>query len=113
MQDFISYKLKPWEHQPVHNIYVLTAVENGLVTGLTFLLLVFYFLWHLFKSFQKTKNKTTLGLIGLFTALFLVIGNLDHYLWDLYSGQVIMWISLGMLWLIVLCLTRKPMAPHQ
>lgn len=67
--------------QPVHNIFLLTLSETGLV-GLAYLLLIFY------KGLKKIKlkaiNKSSIVLI--FSIIFL--GMFDHYFLTLQQGQI-------------------------
>ena len=68
--------------QPTHNIFLLVLVELGIVG------FVLYFL--IWQKFWKNKNERSLLL------LFLIIGLFDHYLWSLYSGQMLFWLGLGL-----------------
>jgi O-antigen ligase len=72
--------------QPVHNVFLLILVENGLIGLLIFTLV-------LFAVAQKklTKEKT-----GLFIAL-LVFASIDHFLWTLEQGLFIFWLSIAFL----------------
>ncbi len=70
--------------QPVHNVFLLVLVENGLV-GL------FLFATMLFAVSQKaqTKEKT-----AIFIAI-LIFATIDHFLWTLQQGLLIFWLSLS------------------
>ena len=76
--------------QPVHNIFVLTAAEAGLVgiAGLTFFLT---------KSFLKVKkdNKSAL-MIALF--LIMITGLTDHYWLTLQQNQLLLTLVLALCW---------------
>ncbi len=74
--------------QPVHNIYLLTLVQTGII-GFIFLILVLY--KALKKSFSgRYKNPAFLCLL---TALLL--GMTDHYFLTLQSGQLLFFFILG------------------
>lgn len=72
--------------QPVHNVFLLILVENGILGLLLFALM-------LFAVAQKTitKEKTS-----LFVAL-LVFASIDHFLWTLEQGLFIFWLSIAFL----------------
>lgn len=70
--------------QPVHNIFFLILAENGAVGLLLFAALLFVVL----KSVD-TKTK-----LALFVSI-LIFGSIDHFLWTLQQGQLILWLSLG------------------
>lgn len=77
--------LPPWHIQPVHNIYLLIASENGLpALGLFILFLFFLFL----------KNKKSNKYFIAFFLSFLFFGFFDHYFWTLPQGQFIFWLGL-------------------
>lgn len=88
LQDFVPYILKPWEFQPVHNLYLLILNENG------FLGFIFFssFLFILFRyTHQNNRNFIPLLIAILTLSLF------DHYFWDLDQGRQLFWLSLGIL----------------
>lgn len=83
----INEEKKPWEYQPVHNIYLLVTSELGIFG-------IIFFIVFLFASFIRLyKLPHHLG-IALFSAI-LTIGFFDHYFWDLYSGILLFWLILG------------------
>ncbi|MEX2028269.1 MAG: O-antigen ligase family protein [Candidatus Curtissbacteria bacterium] len=70
--------------QPVHNIFFLILAENG-VLGL---LLFFAILFTVLKR-ADTKIK-----LALFVSI-LIFGSIDHFLWTLQQGQLLLWLSVG------------------
>ncbi len=72
--------------QPVHNIFLLILVENGLVGLLAFSLVLF----------AVAQKKLTKERTGLFIAI-LVFASIDHFLWTLEQGLFIFWISIAFL----------------
>lgn len=83
LQDGAPTMLAPWEYQPPHNVFLLIAVELGLVGFLA----VIGLLAHLFWSARRDPL-----MIGMFTAL-VVAGMFDHYLVSLYHGQALLAIA--------------------
>lgn len=70
--------------QPVHNIFFLILAENGAIGLLLFTSILFVVL----KS-VNTKTK-----LALFVSI-LIFGSVDHFLWTLQQGQLLLWLSLG------------------
>jgi len=122
----IHQKLKPWQYQPTHNIYLLIISEIGIVGFAIFVLFIAKIMVLSFKIIKKTSNKhsflnndsnsssivsreTILNelnkksskelnyyLIAIFVAL-LFIGLFDHYFWTLQQGKLIFWFVLGLM----------------
>lgn len=86
-----SKKIKPWEQQPVHNIYLLIASEIGLI-GFTLFMYLLVQLTDIFKKgfFGRLHNPFVLCFFG-----FLLLGLVDHYFWTLPQGLLIFWVSLA------------------
>ena len=92
MGNFVSWfqnnnrGLSSWVYQPIHNIYLLIASEIGLIGLILFLSFLFLLLnkhWHFF------------WFPLLF--IFLAIGLFDHFFWTLQQGQLIFWMTLGLM----------------
>lgn len=83
MQEYELGKLFPWNYQPVHNIFLLSFSEAGLLGGLSFAAL---FVWSLIKSFSNKEVFVpfVIGVCVLVAALF------DHYLFTFLQGQVLL-----------------------
>ncbi|MEP7162910.1 MAG: O-antigen ligase family protein [Candidatus Moraniibacteriota bacterium] len=80
----------PWQFQPIHNIYLLLIYELGLF-GLSLLGIFLFFLLHIVPRGTWANYSFTL-VISL-----LVIGFMDHYLWDIQTGQIMLWTALAFL----------------
>jgi len=90
IQDFSEKILKPWEFQPVHNLYLLVLNENGFfgfIVFLCFLISIVQVIWK--------KNSTVLP---LFLAV-LILGLADHYFWNIDSGRWIFWMVIGVIFM--------------
>jgi len=81
--------------QPVHNLFVLIAVEGGIFAILIFL--IFYSLI-LKNLFIKIKVHMKIIDIVIFVNLIqiLIISMLDHYFWTIQQGQMLFWMTLGL-----------------
>lgn len=82
--------LSPWELQPPHNIYILIYLQLGLF-GVTI------FLFIIFRLIYNVPRGTPFGRISLsLLSSLLFIGLFDHYFWDIYVGQNLLWISMAL-----------------
>lgn len=90
IQDFSDKILKPWEFQPVHNLYFLVLNENGLFGLIAFL----GFLSSIFLTIWKTHRTV----LPLFLAI-LILGLADHYFWDIDSGRWLFWMAIGLVFM--------------
>jgi len=75
------YKFE-YQYQPVHNIFLLILTELGIFGFLLFLLL-------LRRVYKESHYKPLL-------ILFIIVGLFDHYLWTLYPGVLLFWVSLSL-----------------
>ena len=84
---------QPWQWQPAHNIYFLIASEVGLLGLFVFLI----FVAKLVISNWKLRDK--LLLITAYQLLFtlLLFGFVDHFLWTLQPGRLMLWLIIGIL----------------
>lgn len=79
--------LETWKLQPVHNIYVDMFLDMGIIGSL----LICILLWKILKYVPRgTYTIFWLPLIAIG-----IIGMFDHYLWDIYAGQVILALVIG------------------
>ena len=85
-----------WEYQPVHNMIVLFAVEQGIVGILLFLLVILSFI-----IFQISNGRYQLsGNCGscylLFVICYLIFAGFDHYLYSSYVGLMLLAVFLAL-----------------
>jgi O-antigen ligase len=86
--------LESWAYQPAHNIYLLIAAELGWPALLAFLV----FLFSTIKTSWSGLKNDALKSYWLFViGYLLIIGLFDHFLWDLQQGQILFWLTLGIL----------------
>jgi len=80
-------------YQPVHNIFPLVFAETGVFGFLFFLLLIILVI-----SYTIIKGKIDNISVIYFLAFLalLIISYFDHYLWTLYFGQMLLWLTLAM-----------------
>ena len=91
VHDEINNKLKSFEYQPVHNIYLLILTEYG-AFGLIIILLL------IINSFKNIKPKNFDSLfLGTILIAIMSIGFFDHYFFTLNFGLLLFWLPLGLL----------------
>ena len=83
---------RAWQFEPVHNLYVLIAVELGLIGLLSFLCFLGMVVWRLIHLVTPEKALALALLCGLLTS-----GLFDHYLWTLQPGRLMLWVVIGVL----------------
>ncbi len=84
-----------WRWQPIHNIYLLIGVEVGL-PGLV------AFLWFLMLVMRSALPHLRRGDPDAWFLLLILVALLgfalvDHFLWDLENGRLMLWVILGIL----------------
>lgn len=104
MEQYSGDNLEPWEIQPIHNYYLLSAAEGGLVFSL---ILISIFLFLLIKLVRFTWNTIdenqflySLTLLSILTG-FLILMFFDHYFYTLQQTEVLLWIILGLITAII------------
>ncbi len=93
MDQYSPWVLKPGEHQPVHNIYLLVAAETGILGFAVFILFLGFIantVW------RKGLNKISATLFTILSA-FLFIGFFDHYLLTIQQGRLLFFLVAGLL----------------
>ncbi len=93
--------LKPWQYQPVHNVYLLILSELGVPGLLLILLLLWCLLWPL---------RETVFVLPVFAILFMA--SFDHFWWDSFAGLLNIAIALGLATLGA-CLPSPTPAAHR
>lgn len=86
MQNFSVLKLSPWEIQPVHNVFVLVLSELGIIGFVVFVSFIVYLFIYSFKK----KDPFFISVCFM----ILILGSFDHYLFTLYQGQALFWLSI-------------------
>ena len=75
-----------WQKQPIHNIYLLIASEIGILGLLIFLAF-------LVKTIFYSKNVIVIVMLSS----LLLFGLVDHFLWTLNPGRLMLWLVIGIL----------------
>lgn len=93
MDEYSPTALKNYQHQPVHNIYLLIAAESGLIGLACFLGFIVFIL----KSALKKIRDPLILLLGSIFLAFLFIGLFDHYLFTVQQGRLMFFLVAGLL----------------
>ncbi len=92
-----SFGLKySFQIQPIHNIYLLMMAETGILGLVVFLALLAVLFCEKFRAWLETKDSDPWFALVLVVGT-LVFGLVDHFYWDLWSGQLMFWLALGIL----------------
>jgi O-antigen ligase len=83
------------KYQPVHNIFILSAVELGIVGGLVFLAFCWLIIRTGIQHALSGSDPWRIMVLPLFVCL-LVVGLFDHYLWTLQPGVMLWWLVVGL-----------------
>lgn len=85
-----------WRLHPVHNIYLLAAVELGVFGALFFIGQLAYLLAYIFRTYLSLGAYP--WILGVGGALFtlILLGFFDHYPWSLHAGSILLWSIVGL-----------------
>jgi hypothetical protein len=101
IQHYSEKVLEPFEYQPVHNIFLLIWSELGLVGLILFILI----LWQMFHvehstaplSLARRGAEEEIVYLRAILLGFIFIMLFDHYFWDIWPGQGILWLTFGLI----------------
>ena len=83
----------PYQHQPVHNIYLLILAEAGILALMSFTLLAFNIVR---RALVNKKSPAREMLLIVFFG-FLALGFFDHYFISIQQGALMFWLAAGLL----------------
>lgn len=100
MEQYSGQTLEPWEIQPIHNYYLLSAAEGGLIFSLILISLFLFLLIKLARFTWNTLDENqflySLTLLSILSG-FLILMFFDHYFYTLQQTQFLLWIILGLI----------------
>lgn len=96
-QEYFSGQLaqKPWLAQPVHNLYLLLAVETGVIGLALFLLLTGLVVLPLVYNFSQQPDLKKAGLLAVIFSLLAMAG-FDHFFLTQAQGRILWWLIMGL-----------------
>lgn len=96
MQQYSPLKLEPWEIQPIHNYFLLSAAEFGVPGAIILVILFLSYLKDQLWMLKKHFDIYNLSLLSIFVG-FLVLMMFDHYFYTIEQTQILLWLILGMI----------------
>ena len=100
--------LKNSLYQPVHNVFLLMAIEAGAIAALSFLVLIMILLFQSIKTLVGKKDLRPLCILPPLLLIFFVgTGIFDHYYLTLQQGSLMFWMGLGIIYHINRVETNK------
>ncbi len=93
IQDVSMTVRRPFWWQPVHNVYLLLLSETGIVGGGLFV----FFIWKIIKRIRKVSGQNRMFIIPFIQILLL--GIVDHYLFTLQQGILLLTLSVVLVFL--------------
>jgi O-antigen ligase len=80
--------------QPIHNIYLLMAVDIGIAGAAAFLSWIGVVVWKGARGVRRGDD----ALVALtMLAALLLFGLFDHFFWTLWQGQLMLWTAVGLM----------------
>jgi O-antigen ligase len=89
--------LEPWAYQPVHNIFLLAAVELGLLGIIVFGFLLYELFRRMYQGLMRAGDDPWAVTCSAALVCLFIIGLFDHYLWSLHFGIMLWWLVVGLL----------------
>lgn len=80
-----------WQYEPIHNIYLLIASEVGILS-------LVFILCFILITISKIKSLLFNLIIATPILILMFLGVFDHFLWDIWQGQLLFWASIGLVW---------------
>ena len=90
-----SGTLAPSLWQPVHNMYVLVAVETGVLGLAAFVALLGYLLWSSVRAVGRSSTLAFSVVAPLTLSAFLAFALFDHFFWTIEQGRLLFWLAVG------------------
>ncbi len=104
MKQKLENQLEEWNIQPIHNYWLITVAEWGII-GLFIVFFLVYTLLRFMRSivgndYSKSSQKITCWqttLLSIFIVI-LILFWFDHYFYTIWPTQMMLWIVIGLIW---------------
>lgn len=100
MENYASRFLEQWEHQPIHNYFLITTADIGAIGLIVFIILIFRPFYLIIRSKQINRPFDYLNLkVIMYSSIlfgFFVLMLFDHYFYTLEQNRLIMWLFSGL-----------------
>jgi len=100
MEQYSGQGLLPWNKQPPHNYFILTAAELGIPAALILLWIFLNHLWQLIRELKSENNfelSTNHLALGTILICFLLLMLFDHYFYTLEQSRLLLWFVLALI----------------
>lgn len=106
MKQKLKNQLEEWNIQPIHNYWLITLAEWGII-GLFMVVFLVYTFFKFSKAliqnlfgFSPRGEKITCWQVSIYSIflVFLILSCFDHYFYTIWSTQLILWIFIGLIW---------------
>ncbi len=89
-----------WQWEPIHDIYLLMAAEVGVSGLLSFIFFIAAILISNYKFPISNYRALSLDIViaRLMLLSLLAFGLVDHFLWTLEPGRLMLWLAIGLAW---------------
>lgn len=100
MEQYLAGNYEPWQIQPIHNYFLLSAAEVGVPGAILLALIVFYLIFLLARKMTKYKAGEPTGDALLALTIFIVLiayviaMMFDHYFYTIVPTQILLWLML-------------------
>jgi O-antigen ligase len=85
-----------WQWQPIHNLYLLIGSEIGVAGLLAFVVFVLSLIMYHGSRIIRGRADTSSFVTCSMLCVLLLFGLVDHFLWTLEPGRLMLWLAIGM-----------------
>lgn len=105
MSEYYSGVLSPWLFQPVHNFFMMAWAELGLLGVFLWLGICGIMIKQVNYSMRRIIKSERFYWKVYWALLFsmLILSMLDHYFYTTWSGQVVVFLMIGVIWMDYRC----------
>ncbi len=97
MKQKLEYQLEPWDIQPIHNYWLITLSELGIIGLFISIFVLFTFYMIIRKSFSRETSGWAISLLVILTSI-LTLFWFDHYFYTIWPAKLFLWIMIGVIW---------------
>jgi hypothetical protein len=90
MNQYSIQKMWPWDIQPIHNYFLISAAEGGVIFSL---LLFLVFSQHIFFALKSSGYYSQI--LGVLIICYMLLMLTDHYFYTLPQTMLLLWLVLG------------------
>lgn len=101
LHEKLSAQLADWQIQPVHNYFLISLADLGVV-GLIICIVILYIFYKIFRKTLKTSegfkhNQAWLISLSAISIIIFTLFWFDHYFYTIWPTQLLLWIFIGLM----------------